>query len=100
MNKLMPIVLLFASLIAGASDLWPPVAKASYVDRCSESMARQGLPASKARAYCACLADSMEAEFGMKEYDQMMKAEANPGGGEHDRRLYRVLTACSNHLPR
>ena len=42
----------------------------------------------------------MEAGFGMKEYDQMMKAEANPNGNEYDRRLYSVLMACKDHLPK
>ena len=53
-----------------------------------------------ANAYCTCITNGMEAEFGMKEYEQMMKAEANPNGEVNDRRLYKVLTACKDHLPR
>ena len=95
------IVLVFISTIsAGATDSWPRGAKLAYIDRCAESMSSQGLPMKNAKAYCTCTTNGMEAEFGMKEYNQMMKAEANPKGGEYDRRLYNVLMACKDHLPK
>ena len=99
--KTAAIVVLFCmSASTGAADSWPTGAKLAYIDRCTESMSSQGLPMKEARAYCTCATNGMEAEVGMKEYDQMMKAEANLNGGEYDRRLYKVLTACKDHLPR
>ena len=93
------IVILFLSFSGSTfADVWPAEAKLTYIDRCSESMSSQGLPQKNAKAYCTCITNGMEAEFGMEEYDQMMRAEANPNGGEYDRRLYNVLTACRNHL--
>ena len=92
------LVFTFMSVSVGATDSWPAEAKFAYIDRCAESMSSQGLPMKNAKAYCTCAANGMEAEFGMKEYDQMMRAEANPNGGEYDRRLYNVLMACNNHL--
>lgn len=94
------VVLVFMSASIKAADSWPTGAKLAYIDRCAESMSSQGLPMKEAKAYCTCATNGMEAEFGMKEYDQMMKAEANLNGGEYDRRLYKVLTACKDHLPR
>ncbi len=94
------IVLVSLSANVSAADSWPRGAKLAYIDRCAESMSSQGLPMKNAKAYCTCTTNGMEAEFGMKEYDQMMRAEANPNGGEYDRRLYNVLMACKNHLPR
>lgn len=94
------IVLVLLSANVGATDSWPRSAKLAYIDRCAESMSSQGLPMKNAKAYCTCTTNGMEAEFGMKEYDQMMRAEANPNGGEYDRRLYNVLMACKNYLPR
>ena len=85
---------------SNAADTWPKGAKLSYIDRCAESMNSRGLPMKNAKAYCTCTTNGMEAEFGMKEYDQMMKAEANPNGGEYDRRLYNVYMACKGHLPK
>jgi hypothetical protein len=94
------VVLVCLSASAGATDSWPTGAKLAYIDRCAESMSSQGLRMKNAKAYCTCTTNGMEAEFGMKEYDQMMRAEANPNGGEYDRRLYKVLMACKDHLPR
>ena len=94
------VVLFCMSASTKAADSWPTGAKLAYIDRCAESMSSQGLPMKQAKAYCTCATNGMEAEFGMKEYDQMMKAEANLNGGEYDRRLYKVLTACKDHLPR
>jgi len=94
------IVLVLVSINADAADLWLRGAKLAYIDRCAESMSSQGLPIKNAKAYCTCTTNGMEAEFGMKEYDQMMKAEANPNGGKYDRRLYNVLMACKEHLPK
>lgn len=92
------IVLIFVFVSAGATDSWPTGAKLAYIDRCAESMSSQGLPMKNAKAYCTCTTNGMEAEFGIKEYDQMIRAEANPNGREYDRPLYNVLMACKNHL--
>lgn len=83
-----------------AEDTWPKSAKLAYIDRCTESINLQGLSMKNAEAYCTCTTNEMEAEFGMKEYDQMMKAEANPNGSIYDKRLYDVLMTCSDHLPK
>ena len=94
------VVLFLVSVSAGATDSWPRGAKFAYIDRCAESMSSQGLPVKNSKVYCTCTTNGMEVEFGMKEYDQMMRAEANPNGGEYDRRLYNVLMACKDYLPK
>ncbi len=94
------IALVLILVNANAADTWPRLAKLAYIDRCAESLNSQGFPMKNAKAYCTCTTNGMEVEFGMKEYNQMMKAEANPNGGEYDRRLYNVLMACRNHLPK
>jgi hypothetical protein len=78
---------------------WPKSAKAAYVERCVASMVSQGLPKRYARPYCVCIADGMEKEFGMEEYDHMMKAQPNPEGSSYDKRLYEVFSSCSDILP-
>lgn len=95
---LLILVLCNISLIAIAQDTWPPEAKSAYISRCSASMNSQGLPVEVATEYCTCAANGMEAEFGMKEYNQMMQAQPNPNGDENDRRLYSVMAACQNRL--
>ena len=79
---------------------WQKPAKAAYVDRCVSSMTSQGLPKQYASSYCSCIADGMEKEFGMEEYDHMMKAQPNAAGSSYDKRLYRVFQSCSDILPR
>ena len=79
---------------------WPKSAKAAYVDRCVSSMSSQGLPKQYASPYCGCIADGMEKEFGMEEYDHMMKAQPNAAGSSYDKRLYRVFQSCSDILPK
>jgi hypothetical protein len=44
--------------------------------------------------------DGMSGEFGMEEYDQMMKAAPNAKGSTYDQRLYKVMSRCSSILPR
>ena len=61
------VVLVCMSASARAADSWPTGAKLAYIDRCAESMSSQGLPMKDARAYCTCVTNGMEAEFGMKE---------------------------------
>lgn len=78
---------------------WPTAAKDAYVTRCASTMSSQGLPLGNARLYCRCFVDGAEREFGAMGYDAMMRAQPNPGGSEADRRLYRVLMACSDKLP-
>lgn len=99
MKLLLTLALVLVVLNSHAADFWPKGAKLAYVDRCAASMNSQGLPMKNAKGYCACVSNGMEAEFGMKEYDQMMKANPNPGGNDYDRRLYTVLMACKDHLP-
>ena len=92
----------YLSKARGAKNkaVWPNAAKRSYIDRCASSMESQGLANDYARPYCACITDGMEQEFGMKEYDQMMKAQPNPTGSSYDKRLYEVLTSCNRILAR
>ncbi len=78
---------------------WPRGVKEAYIERCAASMVSQGLPTVNANPYCRCLADGLEAEFGISEYEAMMQAQPDPQGDQNDRRLYRVLTSCSSHLP-
>jgi len=81
-----------------ANGSWPESAKRLYIDRCAQSMQSQGLPSSKARPYCTCIANGMELEFGMREYDAMMRAQPNPNGTSADRRLYEVVSLCAKKL--
>ena len=92
--------LLILPSIVTARTLWPEGVKLAYVERCAESMASQGLPLKTAKSYCSCIADGMSNEFGMEEYNQMMKAEPRPNGSAYDRRLYKVFSACSAILPK
>lgn len=78
---------------------WPNAAKRSYIDRCTSSLKSQGLSPNYGHPYCSCITDGMEKEFGMQEYDQMMKAQPNPSGSSYDKRLYKVFTSCSHILP-
>ena len=79
---------------------WPKSAKAAYVDRCVSSMISRGLPKQYASPYCVCIADGMEKEFGVEEYDHIMKAQPNAAGSSYDKRLYRVFQSCSDILPK
>lgn len=90
---------LYKSQDAEIKAVWPNSAKRSYIDRCASSMKSQGLATKYARPYCSCITDGMEQEFGMKEYNQMMKAQPNPSGSSYDQRLYKVFTSCSHTLP-
>lgn len=81
-----------------ATESWPVFTKNSYVDRCSQSMQAQGLSVPQARPYCLCLANGMESEFGMSEYEAMMGAQPNPRGSPADRRLYRIMASCGKAL--
>ncbi|MCP9469500.1 MAG: hypothetical protein NNA31_05805 [Nitrospira sp.] len=81
-------ILLGAPSLVTARTLWPEGAKLSYIERCAGSMSSQGLPPKTAKSYCSCIANGMSNEFGMEEYNQMMKAEPKPNGTAHDRRLY------------
>lgn len=80
-----------------ARDTWPKDAKIAYIDRCTESLNSQGLSTEDAKVYCTCLSNEMEAEFGMKEYDQMMEAEPNPNGSNDDKRLYNIFMVCQDN---
>ena len=83
-----------------ASNTWSKSAKHAYVKRCAESMSLQGLSMKNAMLFCNCTTNGMEAQFGMKEYNHLMKANPNPYGTEYDRRLYNILLSCGNHLPK
>lgn len=93
-------VLMVAPSLVTARTLWSEGVKLAYVDRCAESMASQRLPFKTAKSYCSCVADGMSNEFGMEEYNQMMKAEPTPDGSDYDQRLYQVFSACSSNLPK
>ena len=94
------VALATSSALAADRTPWPEGAKRSYVDRCAASMSSQGLPSKTAWAYCSCVANGMSSEFGMEEYDHMMKAEPNAKGSTYDQRLYKVMSGCSSILPR
>jgi hypothetical protein len=94
------VVLLIAVVpcLAIAKTPWPKDAKDSYIARCSDSMAAQGLSKQTASSYCSCAADGMDKEFGMEEYKQMMNAQPNPRGSPDDRRLFKVMSVCQKYL--
>jgi len=82
------------------NTIWPKTAKRLYIERCSSSLKSQGVAYKYSRPYCSCLTDEMEKEFGMAEYENMMKAHPNPSGSEYDKRLYKVFSSCRYILPR
>lgn len=98
------IVLAFVLLVTGnlaiAQTPWPEGVRLSYVERCAGSLSSQGLPAKTASSYCSCVANGMSKEFGMEEYNQMMKAEPRPNVSAYDQRLYKVFSGCSSILPK
>lgn len=79
---------------AERGDEWPEKQKEAYVTRCSQQLTVGGQPIDGARRSCQCLADSLEAEFGLTEYEAMMTAQPDPNGSDVARRLYRVVTRC------
>jgi len=79
---------------ARAVGHWPHEEKTAYVDRCVLEMAPQLPSPRNPRQVCNCLADSLEAEFGMSDTAAMMAAQPDPRGTKADRRLYRVVTSC------
>ena len=93
-----PIALVFAVRGApfriGKATPWPSQAKAAYVGQCSADMAAQGLSAGPAVDACGCIADAFEAEFGMEEYETMMKAQPRRRGSGVEQRLYFALSSC------
>lgn len=93
-----PIAVVFAVKGApfkvGARTPWEPKAKMAYVARCSDDMITQGMERSYASSICSCLAGSLEAEFGVEEYTQMMAAQPRRNGTGVERRLNEVLSAC------
>lgn len=94
------VAILFSSSVAIAATPWPDGVKQSYIDRCAGSMSSQGLASKAAKSYCSCIASGMSNEFGMEEYNQMMKAEPSPTGSIYDQRLYKVFSACRSILPK
>jgi len=79
---------------ARALERWPHEEKIAYVNRCALEMAPQMPSQTNSRQVCECLADSLEAEFGMSDSAAMMAAQPDPRGTKADRRLYRVVTSC------
>ncbi len=96
MKHLLIYGFILTSTFASAQGLWLEKSKSLYVDRCAISIASQGAPASYAKPFCICIADGMESEFGMHEYNAMMKAQPNPSGSADDKRLYKIMSSCSN----
>jgi hypothetical protein len=92
--------ILLISLPVVAATQWSEGVRQSYVDRCASSMSSQGLAPRTAKSYCSCIANGMSNEFGMEEYNQMMKADPSQTGSTYDRRLYKVFSACSSSLPK
>jgi hypothetical protein len=77
---------------------WPEGAKQAYVDQCAPSMNSRGLSMEKAKGGCRCISDGLEAEFGLRDYNAMLKAQPNPEGSDADQRLYRVVDGCMKWL--
>jgi hypothetical protein len=99
-RTIVAVAILAISLSVVAATPWPEGPKEAYIDRCADSMSSQGLAPKTAKSYCSCIASGMSDEFGMEEYDQMMKAQPSRTGSAYDRRLYKVYSACSSILPR
>lgn len=93
------VALMLLPLLAAANTSWPEGPTHAYVDRCAKSMSAQGLPLKIAKSYCSCAAEGMSKEFGVEEYDQMMKAQPSKHGSDYDQRLYKVISACGSILP-
>jgi hypothetical protein len=94
--KLLPtIVLMLVALTCSAKTPWPEAPKAAYVKGCVQDMSSQGMPAKIATTFCSCAAEGMSKEFGLEDYTALMKAQPNPRGSSDDKRLYKVMSACS-----
>lgn len=92
----------YLNRITGSSSdrKWPESAKSSYIARCTRSLRRQGMKLRQADIFCRCMTSGMEAEFGMAEYREMMNAQPDPSGSEHDRRLYGIVENCKSNSTR
>jgi hypothetical protein len=95
LSKPLWVVSVFGDTGKGA---WPEGAKQAYVDQCAPSMNSRGFSMEKARGACRCISDGLEAEFGTRDYNAMLKAQPNPGGSDTDQRLYRVVDGCKKWL--
>lgn len=78
----------------GQRTPWEPSAKLAYVASCSDDMVAQGMQRSDASSTCSCLAGSLEAEFGVEEYTEMMAAQPQRHGTGVERRLNQVISGC------
>lgn len=83
-----------------SKDTWPKAAKSAYIARCTRSLRGQGMTNRQAARFCRCMTSGMEAEFGMAEYREMMNAQPDPSGSEHDRRLYGIVENCKSNSTR
>lgn len=72
---------------------WPAEAKSAYVQQCARDVSAQ--TSSNALPFCVCVADSLEAEFGLRDYQEMMAAQPDARGSRVERRLARVLSSCA-----
>lgn len=93
-----PIALVFAvrgpPFRIGAATPWPYSAKTEYFNGCSADLVSQGRSASAAAKTCSCIANALDAEFGIEGYEAMMKAEPRERGSGVEQRLHHALTSC------
>lgn len=94
------LIVLMKQYPAQAVTPWPSASKAAYIERCTNSLSQQGLSASIAQTYCACITNGMEQKFGMEEYKEMMQAQPSPSGSTADRKMYEIMNSCSSNMPK
>lgn len=97
---LIAIVVATTTMPALSITKWPSDMKRTYVENCTQGIVAQGMMEFWSRKYCSCLADGMENEFGVEEYDLMRQGRPNASGSPVDGRLNNVFDACKEYFPK
>lgn len=75
-------------------ELWPVQAKTEYINRCVSAVATAEKATASPYTRCKCIADSLEAEFGNRDFSLMLATQPDQNGSRAERRLYSALQAC------
>lgn len=91
------IVMMLTGGAQAAKGDWSAELKLRYItNSCVPALENQDVDQHDATAYCNCIIDAQEVEFGNAEYEAMMAAQPDKDGSEIERRLHRTLTGCAN----
>lgn len=93
-------IMLARSGAQAAKGDWSAELKLRYiVNSCAPSVEMQNVDPDDATAYCTCVIDAQEVEFGNAEYEAMMASPPDQDGSEIARRLYRTFAGCAHLIP-